>query len=162
TQVDENTQPDADVPTSSADSDIVNDALASTADGASAATPDTATSSADEVETKPVIKKPAAKKVAGKKVPATDGKKDGEGTKRKRRVKRDPTNFQAYIHKDLCLRIADLASDLCKKLKKVTLQAHDIQTATKLILSGGLAKHAQSEGVKALRTFNKATEQGLR
>ncbi|KAH0388206.1 histone-fold-containing protein, partial [Aureobasidium melanogenum] len=186
TQVDENTQPDADIPTSSADSDVVNDALASTADGASAATPDTAASSADEVETKPVIKKPAAKKIAGKKVPATDGKKDGEGTKRKRRRKQDPTNFQAYIHKvltqvhpdcaitktsmqimndfikDLCLRIADLASDLCKKLKKATLQAHDIQTATKLVLSGGLAKHALSEGAKALRAFNQATKQGLR
>ncbi|KAG9678386.1 histone-fold-containing protein, partial [Aureobasidium melanogenum] len=186
TQVDEDTQPDADVPTSSADSDIVNDAMASTADGTDAATPNTLASSAHETETKPVIKKPAAKKVAGKKVPAADGKKDGEGTKRKRRRKQDPTNFQAYIHKvlrqvhpdcaitktsmqimndfikDLCLRIADLASDLCKKLKKATLQAHDIQTATKLVLSGGLAKHAQSEGAKALRAFNQATKQGLR
>ncbi|KAG9960654.1 hypothetical protein KCU61_g6334, partial [Aureobasidium melanogenum] len=186
TQVDENTQPDADVSTSSADSDVVNDALASTADGASAATPGTAASSADEVETKPVIKKPAAKKVAGKKVPATDGKKDGEATKRKRRVKRDPTNFQAYIHKvlkqihpesaigkaamqimndfvkDICIRIADLASDLCKKLKKPTLQAHDIQAATKLILSGELGNHGQRAGAKALRAFNQATKQGLR
>ncbi|KAG9839874.1 hypothetical protein KCU98_g14789, partial [Aureobasidium melanogenum] len=189
TQVNHSTQPDADVPTSSADSDIVNDALASTADGADAATPktpETTVSSTHEVETKPAIKKPATKKVAGKKVPASDSKKNGDGTKRKRRVKRDPTNFKAYIIKvlrqvhpdcaitktsmqimndfikDLCLRIADLASDLCKKLKKATLQAHDIQTATKLILSGGLAKHAQSEGAKALSTFNKATEQGLR
>jgi hypothetical protein len=101
---------------------------------------------------------------------------------------------------DLFRRIAELACNLCKKLKKATLQAHDIQTAyvssllyvlacpissvhpchfhpyaflffrhanlssysTKLILPGELAKHAQSEGCKALRTFNKHTKQGLR
>ncbi|KAH0338768.1 hypothetical protein KCU81_g7483, partial [Aureobasidium melanogenum] len=186
TQLDQNTQPDADIPTSSGDSDVVNKALASIADGASAATPDTPDSSADETETKAAIKA-ATKKPAAKKVSATtDGKKDGEGKKRKRRVKRDPTNFQAYIHKvlkqihpdnaigkaamqimndfvkDICIRIADLASDLCKKLKKPTLQAHDIQAATKLILSGELGNHAQRNGAKALRAFNHATKKTLR
>ncbi|KAI4717544.1 hypothetical protein E4T48_06259 [Aureobasidium sp. EXF-10727] len=182
TQVDADTQPDADDPSSSADNNVADVTMASTADGAAASGADTAASSADEDETKVSSKK----KPAGKKVPATDGKKHGEGTKRKRKRKQEPTNFQAYIHnvqkqihpdrsmsktamqimndliKDLCLRIADLASDLCKNLKKATLQAHDIQTATKLILAGELAKHAQSEGCKALRTFNKRTEQGLR
>jgi hypothetical protein len=33
------------------------------------------------------------------------------------------------LHADLFRRIAELACDLCKKLKKATLQAHDIQTA---------------------------------
>lgn len=102
TQVEDEIQPDANVPTSSADSDVVNDAMASTADGASAATPDTPDSSADETETKAAIKA-ATKKPAGKKVPATEDKKDGTSTKRKRRVKRDPTNFQAYIHKGLSI-----------------------------------------------------------
>lgn len=106
TQVEDETQPDADDPTSSADNNIVTDAMASTTDGADAATPDTPASSANEVETKPAIKKPAAKKVAGKKVPATDDKKDGEGTKRKRRVKRDPTNFKAYIINRLSIRLS--------------------------------------------------------
>ncbi|CAD0107390.1 unnamed protein product [Aureobasidium uvarum] len=181
TQVDGDAQPDADDPSSSAHSNVADATMASTADGAAASGADTAASSADEVETKVSSKK----KPAGKKVPANGGKA-GDGSKRKRKRKHDPTNFQAYIHKiqkqvhpdcamtktamqimgdfikDLCLRIADLASDLCKKLKKATLQAHDIQTATKLILSGELAKHALSEGGKALRTFNKRTEQGLR
>ncbi|KAG9689776.1 histone-fold-containing protein, partial [Aureobasidium melanogenum] len=185
TQLDQNTQPGADVPTSSGDSNVVNEALASTADGASAATPDTPDSSADETETKAAIKA-ATKQPAGKKVSPTDGKTDSEGKKRKRRVKRDPTNFQAYIHKvlkqihpdnaigkaamqimndfvkDICIRIADLASDLCKKLKKPTLQAHDIQAATKLILSGELGNHAQRTGAKALRAFNQATKKDLR
>ena len=107
TQVDDNTQHDADAPTSSADSDVVNDAVTSTADGADTATPDTPASSTHEVETKAAIKtatkKPAGKGVAGKKVPAADDKKNTDGTKRKRRVKRGPTNFQAYIHKGLSI-----------------------------------------------------------
>lgn len=102
TQAEDEIQPDADAPTSSADSNSPNEALASTADGASAATPDTPDSSADETETKAAIKT-ATKKPAGKKVSATEDKKDGEGKKRKRRVKRDPTNFQAYIHKGLSI-----------------------------------------------------------
>lgn len=36
---------------------------------------------------------------------------------------------QLTLQTDICIRIADLASDLCKKLKKPTLQAHDIQAA---------------------------------
>ncbi|KAK6005202.1 hypothetical protein QM012_007981 [Aureobasidium pullulans] len=184
TQVDDTTQSDADAPTSSADSNGVNDAMTSTADGPDAATPNTPATSTHEVETKAAIKT-ATKRPAGKKV-ATGDDQTGDGTKRKRRVKRDPTNFQAYIHKvlrqihpdssmsktamqimndfikDVCIRIADLASDLCKKLKKSTLQAHDIQTAAKLILTGGLADHAQREATKALRIFNKATKQDLR
>lgn len=102
-QVDDETQPEEDVPTSSADSNIVNDAVASTADGADTGTPDTIVSSAHETETEPAIKKPAAKKVGGKKVPAADGKKSGNGTKTTRRRKRDPTNFSAYIHKGLSI-----------------------------------------------------------
>jgi hypothetical protein len=33
------------------------------------------------------------------------------------------------LYADLFVRIAELACDLCKKLKKATLQAHEIQTA---------------------------------
>ncbi|KAH0284370.1 histone-fold-containing protein [Aureobasidium namibiae CBS 147.97] len=180
-QADADTQVDDDVPSSSANSNTVNDALDSTADGAAASAVDTTHTSADEAENN----NPAGKKPAGKKVAATTGTKDGEG-KKKRRRKTDFSNFSIYIFrvlkqihaengisknamqimndfiKDLFTRIAELACDLCKKLKKATLQAHEIQTAIKLILPGGLADHAQGEGAKALRNFNRHTQQGLR
>ncbi|KAI4744286.1 hypothetical protein E4T50_05342 [Aureobasidium sp. EXF-12298] len=180
TQVDANTQVDADIPSSSANSNAVDDAMASTANGAAASTADTAHTSADEAETKPAAKRPAGKSIAA----ATD-KKDGEG-KKKRRRKPDLSSFKLYIltvqqqvHpgckisknamqimndfiKDLFARIAELSCDLCKKQKKATLQAHEIQTAVKLLLPGELAKHAQSEGCKALSKFNTRTKQGLR
>lgn len=97
TQVDDNAQPDAYVPTSSADSNAVNDVVDSTADGADATTPDTPASSTHETETKPAIKKPAGKKVAAAAGKTTDG------TKKKRRRKYDPTNFKAYIFKGLSI-----------------------------------------------------------
>lgn len=95
-QIDAETQVDADVPSSSVNSDVVNDTLASTADGADPSTADTThTSAADEAENN----KPAGKRPAGKKVPASaDVNKDGEG-KKKRRRKKDFTNFSAYIFK---------------------------------------------------------------
>ncbi|CAD0083186.1 unnamed protein product [Aureobasidium vineae] len=92
-QIDGDNQPDADDPLSSADSNVADVTMASTADGAAASAADTAASSADEVETKVSSKK----RPAGKKVPATDG------NKRKRKRKHDPTNFQAYIHKSLSI-----------------------------------------------------------
>lgn len=94
TQVDADTQVDDDVPSSSANSDAVNDALDSTADGAAASTADTSHTSADEAENN----KPAGKRPAGKKVAATTGTKDGEG-KKKRRRKRDYSNFSTFIFK---------------------------------------------------------------
>ncbi|KAI4851761.1 hypothetical protein E4T44_01932 [Aureobasidium sp. EXF-8845] len=181
TQGDADTQVDDDA-SSTVNSQVIDDAPASTADGAVASTADTAHSSADdaETETKPAVRP------AGKKAPAvaTDTK-DGEA-KKKRRRKQDFSSFAIYIWKvlkqihpdsgisknamqimndfikDLFARIAELACDLCKKLKKATLQARDIQTATKLILPGALAKHAEGEACKALVNFNKHTKQGLR
>jgi len=96
TQVDADTQVDDDVPSSSANSDAVNDALDSTADGAAASTADTAHSSVDETENN----KPAGKRPAGKKVAAATDNKDGEG-KKKRRRKTDFSNFPIYIFRGL-------------------------------------------------------------
>jgi hypothetical protein len=97
TQVDADTQVDDDH-SSTANSQVIDDALASTADGAAASTADTTHTSADEAETET---KPAAKRPAGKKVPAaaTDTK-DGEA-KKKRRRKPDYSTFSVYIWKGL-------------------------------------------------------------
>lgn len=148
TQVDDDTQPDADDPTSSADSSIVDDAMASTADGADATTPDTPASSTHEVETKPATKKPAAKKVAGKKIPATDDKKDGEVTKKKRRVKRDPTNFSAYIHKGL-------SSHLMALLSVRRCLNHSLIVNKEVNPEGGMSKAA----MQIMNDFIKGTQQ---
>jgi histone H2B len=50
-------------------------------------------------------------------------------------------------------KIALEAGNLVKYGKKQTMSARDILTATKLLLPGELAKHAVSEGNKALQKF---------
>lgn len=50
-------------------------------------------------------------------------------------------------------RIASEAGRLCKYNKKDTLSAREIQTAVRLVLPGELAKHAVSEGTKAVTKF---------
>ena len=50
-------------------------------------------------------------------------------------------------------RIASEAGNLCKYNKKSTMDARAIQTATKLVLPGELAKHAETEGQKAVQKF---------
>ncbi|KAI5205337.1 hypothetical protein E4T39_03035 [Aureobasidium subglaciale] len=189
TQVDDDIQHEADVQSSahasSSPSNVADGAMVSTADDTIAPTPNTEASDAGDAESEAVQKTVVARKsIAGKAVPnvSADGKKKKKKKKKKRKT--DPTKFTAYIHKvlkqldrdgtittsamqimndfikDLCIRLADLASDLCKKQKRPTLSAHDFQTATKLILPSGLAKHAHVEGSKALRTYNKAVKVG--
>jgi histone H2B len=51
---------------------------------------------------------------------------------------------------DIFDRIAEEASKLCKHNKISTLNAREIQTATKLVLNGDLATHAVTEGQKAV------------
>lgn len=50
-------------------------------------------------------------------------------------------------------RIAMEAGQLCKYNKKDTLSSREIQTAVRLVLPGELAKHAVSEGTKAVTKF---------
>lgn len=50
-------------------------------------------------------------------------------------------------------RIATEAGRLCQYNKKETLSAREIQTAVRLVLPGELAKHAVSEGTKAVTKF---------
>ena len=53
-------------------------------------------------------------------------------------------------------RIASEAGQLCKYNKKVTMTAREIQTAVRLVLPGELAKHAVSEGTKAVTKYQSA------
>ena len=54
-------------------------------------------------------------------------------------------------------RIAVEAGKLVRYNKKGTLSSREIQTAVRLILPGELAKHAVSEGTKAVTKFEAAT-----
>ena len=57
---------------------------------------------------------------------------------------------------DIFERVASEAGRLCKYNKKATLSSREIQTAVRLILPGELAKHAVSEGTKAVTKFTSA------
>merc|ERR1712188_346258 len=57
------------------------------------------------------------------------------------------------IMNDIFEKIASEASRLTRYTKKGTLSSREIQTAVRLILPGELAKHAVSEGTKAVTKF---------
>ena len=61
---------------------------------------------------------------------------------------------------DIFERIASEASKLSQLRKKkiVMMSSHDIQTAVRLVLNGELAKHAVSEGTKALSLYQKSKQ----
>ena len=54
---------------------------------------------------------------------------------------------------DVFERIASEAGKLARYNKKSTLSSREVQTAIRLILPGELAKHAVSEGTKAVTKF---------
>jgi histone H2B len=98
------------------------------------------------------------------------------GSKKKRRVE----TYSSYIYKvlkqvhpdtgiskkgmsimnsfinDIFERIATEAGKLATYNKKATLSSREIQTAVRLMLPGELAKHAVSEGTKAVTKFSSA------
>eukprot|EP00808_Paulinella_micropora_P026379 g59041.t1 len=110
----------------------------------------------------------------GSKAPAKAAKTPGKGGKRK--GKRTET-YSTYVYKvlkqvhpdtgisrkamsimnsfisDVFERIAGEAGRLCRYNKKATLSSREIQTASRLILPGELAKHAVSEGTKAVTKY---------
>ena len=116
----------------------------------------------------------AAEKAPAKKTPA----KTAEG-KKKRKVAKVET-FKVYIYKvlkqvhpdtgvsskamsimnsfisDIFDKIASEASRLARYNKKPTVTSREIQTAVRLVLPGELAKHAVSEGTKAVTKFTSA------
>ena len=53
-------------------------------------------------------------------------------------------------------KIASEASKLCRMHKRATMSSRDVQSAIRLVLPGELAKHAVSEGTKAMTKFSQA------
>jgi histone H2B len=127
---------------------------------------------APKAEKKPASKAPAEKKPAAKKTASTDAK---------RRTKTRKETYSSYIYKvlkqthpdtgisqkamsimnsfvnDIFERIASEASKLAAYNKKSTISAREIQTAVRLILPGELAKHAVSEGTRAVTKYSSAS-----
>ena len=114
---------------------------------------------------------------AAKKSRKTGKKKSGGGTKRRRKRRE---SFNTYIHRvlkqvhpkigiskkamsimnsfvnDTFDKVATQAGSLCKVNKRKTLSSREVQTALRLVLPGELAKHAVSEGTKAVTKFASA------
>ena len=57
---------------------------------------------------------------------------------------------------DVFSQIAGEAGKLCTYNNKATLSSREVQTAVRLVLPGELAKHAVSEGTKAVTKFTSA------
>ena len=66
--------------------------------------------------------------------------------------KRGMSIMNSFIN-DIFERIASEAGRLARYNKKSTLSSREVQTAIRLILPGELAKHAVSEGTKAVTKF---------
>jgi len=121
------------------------------------------------------------KKVAKKSV--TKGKKGGKiassgGDKKRKRRRKETYNIYIYnvlkqVHPDVGIsskamsimnsfvndvfeRIAGEAQRLAQYNKKSTISSREIQTAVRLLLPGELAKHAVSEGTKAVTKYTSA------
>ncbi|OVA03524.1 Histone H2B [Macleaya cordata] len=121
-------------------------------------------------------KAPAAEKKpkAEKRLPKEGGP---VGDKKKKRVKKSTETYKIYIFKvlkqvhpdigisskamgimnsfinDIFEKLAQEASRLARYNKKPTITSREIQTAVRLVLPGELAKHAVSEGTKAVTKF---------
>lgn len=57
---------------------------------------------------------------------------------------------------DIFERVATEASKLAAYNKKSTISSREIQTSVRLILPGELAKHAVSEGTKAVTKYSQS------
>ena len=70
--------------------------------------------------------------------------------------KRGMSILNSFIN-DIFERLALEASRLSRYNKKSTLSSREIQTAVRLLLPGELAKHAVSEGTKAVTKFTSSS-----
>ncbi|KAI4386009.1 hypothetical protein MLD38_003985 [Melastoma candidum] len=131
---------------------------------------------AEEKKSAVAEKAPAEKKPkAGKKLPKEGGAASAD--KKKKRLKKSVETYKIYIFKvlkqvhpdigisskamgimnsfinDIFEKLAQEASRLARYNKKPTITSREIQTAVRLVLPGELAKHAVSEGTKAVTKF---------
>nr|WAU86959.1 birch protein [Betula platyphylla] len=140
---------------------------------------------APKAEKKPAEKKPAEKAPAAEKKPRAEKKlpKEGAADKKKKRTKKNVETYKIYIFKvlkqvhpdigisskamgimnsfinDIFEKLAQEASKLARYNKKPTITSREIQTAVRLVLPGELAKHAVSEGTKAVTKFTSSVFQ---
>ncbi|KAK4828965.1 hypothetical protein QYF61_001586 [Mycteria americana] len=127
----------------------------------------------------PAKSAPAPKKGSKKAVTKTQKKGD------KKRKKSRKESYSIYVYKvlkqvhpdtgisskamgimnsfvnDIFERIASEASRLAHYNKRSTITSREIQTAVRLLLPGELAKHAVSEGTKAVTKYTSSKHQGL-
>ncbi|CAI0398065.1 unnamed protein product [Linum tenue] len=137
---------------------------------------------AEKAEKAPAEKKPRAEKKIPKKKPRAEKKIPKEGgaaaaDKKKKRNKKSVETYKIYIFKvlkqvhpdigisskamgimnsfinDIFEKLAQESSRLARYNKKPTITSREIQTAVRLVLPGELAKHAVSEGTKAVTKF---------
>ncbi|KZF18890.1 histone-fold-containing protein [Xylona heveae TC161] len=125
-------------------------------------------------------KAPAGKAPTEKKGEA--GKKTAAASDKKKRTKTRKETYSSYIYKvlkqvhpdtgisnramsilnsfvnDIFERVATEASKLAAYNKKSTISSREIQTSVRLILPGELAKHAVSEGTKAVTKYSSSTK----
>ena len=71
--------------------------------------------------------------------------------------KRSMSIMNSFIN-DIFEKIASEASRLVRYNRRHTLSSREVQTAVRLLLPGELAKHAVSEGTKAVTKYNSSTE----
>ncbi|CAA6661785.1 unnamed protein product [Spirodela intermedia] len=124
-------------------------------------------------EKAPAEKKPKAEK----KLPSKDASAASGDKKKKKKMKKGSETYKIYIFKvlkqvhpdigisskamgimnsfinDIFEKLAQEASRLARYNKKPTITSREIQTSVRLVLPGELAKHAVSEGTKAVTKF---------
>merc|ERR1711991_712024 len=61
--------------------------------------------------------------------------------------------MDSFVH-DIFERVASESGRLARYNKRHTISSREIQTAVRLVLPGELAKHAVSEGTKAVTKYN--------
>ncbi|CAI9098175.1 OLC1v1034776C1 [Oldenlandia corymbosa var. corymbosa] len=127
---------------------------------------------------KPAVSEEKKPSKAEKKIPAKDA---GAGIdKKKKKAKKSSETYKIYLFKvlkqvhpdigisgkamgimnsfinDLFEKLAQESARLARYNKKPTITSREIQTSVKLVLPGELAKHAVSEGTKAVTKFTSA------
>ncbi|XP_031487749.1 histone H2B-like [Nymphaea colorata] len=126
-------------------------------------------------------KKTVAEKAPAEKKPKAEKRLPKEGAagdkKKKKKAKKSTETYKIYIFKvlkqvhpdigisskamgimnsfinDIFEKLAQEASRLARYNKKPTITSREIQTSVRLVLPGELAKHAVSEGTKAVTKY---------